>query len=68
MRDRFRSGNIKTQLHRQGSEPVDGAWPEELRPPYRKQLSKAELRQMQADAMANTANIKIKRIPTGKRS
>jgi hypothetical protein len=64
MRDRFKNAHISRQLHRQGSESVDGQTPRELQQPYRQQeLSKAQLRQILIDALANTVRIQIRRVP-----
>jgi hypothetical protein len=64
MKDRFKNAHMNRQLKRQGSEPADGGWPHELQPPRRQKPTKAELRQTLVDAMANTAKIKSKRIPS----
>jgi hypothetical protein len=55
-------------MRRFGSEPVDGQTPRELQQPYRRQeLSKAELREMLAEAVRNTAKLTIQRIEPSRR-
>lgn len=59
MKDRFKNLSDRERMHRLGNEPVDGGTPRELQPPPRPHLSKGDLREMLADAVANTARIKI---------
>jgi hypothetical protein len=67
MKDRFQKAKINQRMRRQGAEPADGEWPRELQQPFRQELSKAGLRAMAEEAIANTARLTIKKIPTGKR-
>jgi hypothetical protein len=63
MKDRFKQSNDRQRIHRFGREPEGQTSREFLqRPP----LSKTELRAMAAQALANTASIKIQRVQPNK--
>jgi hypothetical protein len=68
VRDRFHNTHVGRQIRRQGSESVDGGLPRELRPAPRQEPTKTQLREMLAEAWANTARLTIKRAPVVKRS
>ncbi len=53
-------------MHRFGSEQVDGGMPRELQPPPRPHLSKGDLREMLARAVANNAAIKVLQVQPNK--
>jgi hypothetical protein len=62
MKNRFKNLSDRERMHRFGSEQVDGGMPRELQPPPRPHLSKGDLREMLARAVANTGGIKIQRV------
>ena len=62
----FSREHERARLQRFGSERVDGEIPRELQPPPRLHQSKDALREMLAAAVANTASIKIRRLPPNK--
>ena len=66
MKDRFKNLSDRERMHRFGSEQVDGGMPRELQPPPRPHLSKGDLREMLAAAVANTAGIKVQQVQPNK--
>ena len=66
MKDRFKTSTDQQRMNRFGSEPVDGQTPREFQPPPRPHLSKGDLREMLARAVANTASIKVERVQPNK--
>jgi hypothetical protein len=62
MRDRFKNSKDQQRMPRYGSETVDGGTPREFQPSPRPHLSKGDLREMLASAVANTAALKVQRM------
>jgi len=59
MKDRFKSSRDRQRMHRFGREP-EGQTPRESLQPS--PLSKGDLREILASALANTVSIKIQRV------
>jgi hypothetical protein len=62
MKDRFAKNNARQHMRRFGAESVDGGMPQELQPPPRRELSKAELRAMAEEAFRITARLPVPQI------
>ena len=65
MKDRFKQSNDRQRIHRFGREP-EGQTPRDFLQAYRPPLSKGDLREMLATAIANTASIKVQRVQPSK--
>ena len=68
MKDRFKISRDRQRMNRVGSERANGETPREFRRPWEPRLSKAQLRALAAEAFANTATIRIRRISQNKRA
>jgi hypothetical protein len=66
LKDRFKASRDRQRMHRFGREPVDRQTPREFLQPYRPPLSKGDLRELLASAVANSASIKIQRVQPNK--